>query len=128
MIPSRRRTLPYPRCLQAPTTATSTIATSEVATASSCDSSAKITSAGTNRTPAAHAEQPARHPGSEAEHEQADHEVHQKMSTAAEATSRTTKAPATARSEIRCWRAVPASTPAIAGAAMSRPFPRSTLP
>ena len=60
--------------------------------------------------PAAHAQEAACHPRGESQREQAD-EVHQKTSTAADATSRTTKAPATARSEIRCWRAVPARTP-----------------
>ena len=49
----------------------------------------------------AHAEEAARHSRGESEREQAE-EVHQKISTAADATSRATKAPATTRSEIRC--------------------------
>ena len=50
-MPSRSRTLPYSRWRQVPTSDTSTIATSEVASAPSWDSSANSTSAGTKMTP-----------------------------------------------------------------------------
>ena len=98
--------------------------------ASSCDRPAKTTSAGTNRMPPPTPSSPPGQAGGEAEREQAGEveRVHQNTSAAAEASSSTKNAPATARSEMRCWRAVPASTPPTAGAATSRPLRRSTFP
>ena len=52
----------------------------------------------------------------------------QKIRTAAETTSRTTKARATTRSESRCWSAVPASTPPIAGSPIGQALHEVDVP
>ncbi len=68
---------------------------------------------------AAHAHQPAEHPGGEADRRVPEQvrRLHQSTSTAAETTSSTANTPDTARSGIRCCRAVPARTPPTAGSA-----------
>jgi hypothetical protein len=85
---------------------------------------------GHEEDPAPYPHEAAGHPGRKAKGEQAGpvERIHQKTRTAADASSNTMKARATARSEMRCWSAVPATTPATAGIPIRIPFRRSTLP
>ena len=104
-----------------------TIISSEVDSPSTWVRPRKIVSAGTKRTPPPTPTMPPAKPPAR-QIRTADQLVHERISSIAIATSSAAKSRETARWEMRCWTAVPITTPTTAGIASSSPVTTWTLP